>query len=58
MIDKFLQIDFIVEEKKEEIKLVGEIVIFDEKLVVVGEVVFEFLESVYEVEILLSRFVV
>ncbi|XP_040332960.1 fibrous sheath CABYR-binding protein isoform X2 [Herpailurus yagouaroundi] len=55
MTDKSLQTDTIVEEKKEEIKPVGETVVPEEMPVALGEAVPEFPESVQEVEILTSR---
>ncbi|XP_046511348.1 fibrous sheath CABYR-binding protein [Equus quagga] len=55
MTDKSLQTDPIAEEKKEEIKSVGETVIPDEKPAAVGEAAPEFPESVHEVEISPSR---
>ncbi|XP_025775806.1 fibrous sheath CABYR-binding protein [Puma concolor] len=55
MTDKSLQTDTIVEEKKEEIKPVGETVVPEEMPAALGEAVPEFPESVQEVEILTSR---
>ncbi|XP_029807430.1 fibrous sheath CABYR-binding protein isoform X3 [Suricata suricatta] len=51
MTDKSLQTDTTVEEKKEEIKSVGETVVPEEMPAAVGEVVSEFPESVQEVKI-------
>lgn len=56
MIDKFFQIEFIVEEKVEVI-FIDKIFKFEENIVGVGEIVFELLQSILEVEILISRFI-
>ncbi|XP_048969077.1 fibrous sheath CABYR-binding protein isoform X29 [Canis lupus dingo] len=55
MTDKSLQTEAIVEEKKEEIRSVGETVVPEEKPAAVGAAVPEFPETVQEVEIPPSR---